>query len=593
MRIPANKILFTNHTQATSQTPKEQKIYEPVSHSLNINNPRASLNLNIGLSDSPLASLSLPKERRKFTYIKNDSEVNKAVRGITNPTNKCSFFTKNTPVHSLENRASKIITKFMREHISDKSYDYMFTHGISWRMLSEKHQEKGLELIRKISKENISNLCKELRPLDNNEKSFLASMLTIKLRATHASDANLINKNGTFGIYSRKLLIKNKIPFPESHSMDDIYFLSNDDFVFFALETGEENKKASSRFGSMIYSIDINQPVFEQVSCISLYDHYFPEPPDAGKHINGLSQETVEILKKQDTSKYGFIFFGKDIRAGLGLYILKRIRSIPQNDRLKILSMKGEYELNSVINGILRPELKIPKYFFGKEYTQVLLDGNGEFLDPRKTNDKGYMLDKISKNYRALIHCSDKLKNDYDIASLAVSQQGEALKYVSGELKKDRDLVLKAVNVTGKALEFADEKCKHDKKLVLAAIRQSGKALKYASEELKNDRKFLFKAIQASAVAFMFIPDKFKDDKKLVKMAVQKNGNMLIFASDRLKDDKKIVLLAVKNHGRVLQYASERLKNNKHVVSKAIKNDSQAAIHASERVKIILKLNNQ
>ncbi|QPN38329.1 hypothetical protein I5080_10905 [Salmonella enterica] len=100
----------------------------------------------------------------------------------------------------------------MRKSISDNAYDYMFTSGTSWKDISEKYQEKGLELMRRISKENISNLRNELKSLDNDEKSFLDSILTVKLRATHASDANLVNENDILGIYSRKLLIKKEHP---------------------------------------------------------------------------------------------------------------------------------------------------------------------------------------------------------------------------------------------------------------------------------------------------------------------------------------------------------------------------------------------
>ncbi|EDZ3597603.1 hypothetical protein GVT64_13300 [Salmonella enterica] len=196
----------------------------------------------------------------------------------------------------------------MCKHISDKLYDYIFTIGILWIMLFGKHQEKSLELIRKTPKENISNLCKELRLLDNEEKAFLVSILTIKLRAPHTSDANLLNRNGTFDIYSKKLLINNKNPFPERSLIDDIYFYL---MTIFSLPWKQEKCMRRPRFGSRVHAVDIHQPVFEQVSCINLYDQHFPASPDAGKYIDGLSQEAVEILKKQDTSKYDFIFLEK------------------------------------------------------------------------------------------------------------------------------------------------------------------------------------------------------------------------------------------------------------------------------------------
>ncbi|EJO0546130.1 hypothetical protein NQ440_004300, partial [Salmonella enterica] len=58
------------------------------------------------------------------------------------------------------------------------------------------------------------------------------------------------------------------------------------------------------------HAVDIHQPVFEQVSCINLYDQHFPASPDAGKHIDGLSQEAVEILKSK-THLNMILFFWK------------------------------------------------------------------------------------------------------------------------------------------------------------------------------------------------------------------------------------------------------------------------------------------
>ncbi|HCC0888482.1 TPA: DUF4116 domain-containing protein [Salmonella enterica] len=491
----------------------------------------------------------------------------------------------NSDKYNLEDHAAKKITKFIRKNISHDAYNYMFTSSPAWCELTKNYPEKGLALIRRLSQENISNLRQALSPLDNEEKAFLETILTIKLRATHVSNANLINKNNILGIYSRRLLIEKEIPFPKSHSDDDSHILANEDFVFFSLEPGEEPKKASSRFGFKLHSFDLNQPVFEQVSSINLYDQINEQRPDPKKHIDGLSEEATETLRKKESSVYNFMFFGKDLRAGLGLYLLKRIRAIPQRDRQKILAMKGEHELNRVINGILRPEIKVPKYFFSKEYTSVLFDDNGGFVDPRKTNDKNYMLEKINASYNALIHCSDDLKNDVEIALAAVSQEGVALKYVSDELKKNRDIVLAAVKTTGSALEFSDEEFKGDKEVVLTAARYSCDALDFASQALKNDRGFLFAAVQQSSTALMFFPDKFTDDEELVKIAVKKNGQMLHFASDRLKDDKDLVQAAVQNDYKALLYCSARLRDDEDFIKEAVQNDFRALILCSDRLK--------
>ncbi|EDP8647562.1 DUF4116 domain-containing protein [Salmonella bongori] len=563
------------------------------------------------LSNSLSVELSLSKKIKGLFHIKNKGDFNKSIAVVKNTTDESNTLTKNFQVNHVEDAASRVITAFMRKNISDNAYNYMFTSGISWKGVPEMYQAKGLELIRKISKENISNLRKELQSLDHDEKSFLDSILTVKLRATHASNANLENENGVLGIYSRKLLIKKHIPFPEENSTSkDIKFLSNDDFVFFSLEPGEDFKKPSSRFGSSIYSIDINTPVFEQVSCISLYDQVTKEAPNPSKYIHGISQKAARILQEKAPSIHEFMFFGKEMRVGLGLYLLKRIRMIPDNDKQKILSMKSEQELNNVINGILRPEIKVPKYFFSKEYTTAIFDGNGGFLDPKKINNKEYMLDKVAKNYKALAHASENLKNDYDIALSAVSQGGTAIMSISDKLKKNREIIMAAVKTSGNALKFADKKFKDDKEVVLAAVQQSGESLKFASTRLTKDRSIILAAVKSSGIALRYANEKFKDDKEVVLAAVQQSGEALKFASERLKndrdilltavqlsgvsllyfpnkfrDDKQLVLIAVQNNGILLQHTSERLKDDEDVVKKAVQGHPAALLFSSDRLK--------
>ncbi|EJX9725699.1 type III secretion protein, partial [Salmonella bongori] len=160
------------------------------------------------LSNSLSIELSLSKKIKGLFHIKNKGDFNKSIAVVKNSTDESNALTKNFHVNYVEDAASRVITAFMRKNISDSAYNYMFTSGSSWKGVPEMYQAKGLELMRKISKENINNLRKELQSLDHDEKSFLDSILTVKLRATHASNANLENENGVLGIYSRKLLIK-------------------------------------------------------------------------------------------------------------------------------------------------------------------------------------------------------------------------------------------------------------------------------------------------------------------------------------------------------------------------------------------------
>lgn len=584
MKIPSSKINFSTMPDKVKNfidTIRERTKNAFSSNIICVKNTHISLNQKLKIEKSSPIEIALPHKIKKFFHMKDKNTLDKTLVNVKNITDANSLFKENI----LEENASKIITAFMRKHIANQSYDYMFQFGTYWNDMPGKHEEKGIKLMQKLSRENISNLRKELKTLDKQEVEFLDAILQVKLRATHASDATLINKNDTFNIYSRKILTDKNISFPKCHSDNEIDTLANDDFVFFSVDPGEENKKAASRFGSKIYSVDINQPVFEQVACISIYDMLIPRPPDIRKHIQGLSDEAIQTLRKKDQSKYGFTFFGKEMRAGLGLYILKRLRAIPENDRQKILAMRSEDELNHVINGIARPEIKVPKYFFSKEYTSSLFDGTGGFLDPQKVNDKDYMLGKVNKHYKAFANGSDDVKNDYLIALSAVSQEGRSLFYASDNLKENKEIVFTAVKQSGLALKHVGEKFKDDKNLVLTAVQQSGIAIAFASERLKNDRNVLLTAIQNSGLALKYAPDDFKSNKDIVLKAVNNNSFALKYASDRLRDDIDIVLAAIQKNGGALKFASDRLKDNDFIFAMAVKSNKYAIDYASDRIK--------
>jgi hypothetical protein len=76
---------------------------------------------------------------------------------------------------------------------------------------------------------------------------------------------------------------------------------------------------------------------------------------------------------------------------------------------------------------------------------------------------------------------------DYDIARIAVGQDGRLLEHLSPELKNTYGVALTAVNQNGNALEFVSDELKHNQNFVIIALRQTRFALRYAPEVLKND----------------------------------------------------------------------------------------------------------
>ncbi|HFJ1418114.1 TPA: DUF4116 domain-containing protein [Salmonella enterica] len=470
----------------------------------------------------------------------------------------------------------------------------MLTKAHKCNVTADKLDVNGLDEMKQISRQNLTNLRNDLYKLSNKEKAFLDSVLSVKLRATHASDTALINENNVIAINAKNNVANKDVPSSERNIISsDITRPVDNEFISFLLEPGASGKKTLNSSGAYIYFFDINQPAFEQTSYMRLHHSSDIMKADPKQYIRGLSKEAYTLLQKRDFNNDDLIFFGNDMRPGLGLYLIHKLREIPHKDREKILSMKSEKEIVKVIKGMLRAEIKKPKHFFSKDYTAGLADGRGGFLTPEKIDNKRYMASKVKNDYKALIHGSENIKNDPKIVLSAVKQDGKAIMLASDKLKDDKEIIQAAVKATGKSLELVSDKYKDDKSVVLAAVRQAGGALEFASERLKNDRDVVLAAVKNDGNALRYASERLRDNKDITLAAVQTKGYILSHASARLKDDKDIVLAAVQNYGDSIQYVSERLKDDEDVVIAAIEKMGSALKHISDRFKdekdIVLK----
>ena len=80
-----------------------------------------------------------------------------------------------------------------------------------------------------------------------------------------------------------------------------------------------------------------------------------------------------------------------------------------------------------------------------------------------------------------------RLRNDTDVAAVAVAQHGRALQFASARLQNDKDVVSVAVAQNGNALARASTELQNDKDVVSIAVAQNDRALRFASTELQND----------------------------------------------------------------------------------------------------------
>lgn len=192
-----------------------------------------------------------------------------------------------------------------------------------------------------------------------------------KFNVSHATSASVMGKNGVVSLYSREKLIERGIDFDMDHTASqDISQLSNDDFVFFALEYGMYPKKHASRFGTTLYRFDFDEPLFQEVAWLSLVEMLYSVTPDLSRHIKGLRPEEYRKLSGRGIPPLSAVFIGKDMKTGLALSIINDLRQhVSIECREALLQNPDEVRMDGLINGLYRPEIKVPRHFFSENYS--------------------------------------------------------------------------------------------------------------------------------------------------------------------------------------------------------------------------------
>lgn len=265
--------------------------------------------------------------------------------------------------------AARQIVKAFRGFISGKSHERMIHNGSIWKGAPAGTERNHVD---ELSRNNLHGLRKELGRLSEQESSFLDNFFTVPLYATHSTAAPVKREDGSVALFSRQKLIDRHIIFNTQNSpQEDIKLLGNDDFVFFALEVGKEPKKPSSRFGGTTYRFDFDTPAFKDAAWLSLVEMRFAQTPNLDRHVDGLDSTEYGKLSKQKLQPFETVFSGGDMKAGIGLSIIRDLRKLSPTSNYNLLESRGEVAINKLVNGLYRPEIKVAKHFFSDNYMEA------------------------------------------------------------------------------------------------------------------------------------------------------------------------------------------------------------------------------
>ena len=214
-----------------------------------------------------------------------------------------------------------------------------------------------------------------------------------------------------------------------------------------------------------------------------------------------------------------------------------------------------------------------------------------KYANKELKEDKDYGLEILKIEGYCFEYLNNKLRNDKDVAKVAIDNCKRGVRLIvmnlGAKLKEDKEIALIAVKKDGQALSYLSEQLREDKEVQNAALK-SGYPLDIASDEIRNNKEVVLKSLEKCGADLEYVSDRLKDDKEVVLIAVKndyENGETIQYASDRLKDDKDIILEAVRVTPYALKYASDRLKNDKEVVLEALKKSTYPRYFIGESLK--------
>ena len=238
-----------------------------------------------------------------------------------------------------------------------------------------------------------------------------------------------------------------------------------------------------------------------------------------------------------------------------------------------------------------------------------------EFIPNKFKENKEFFKYFINIEGTVIYYSSQSLKNDIELAELAIINNPDAFQFISEELRNTKYIIIKCINIisiqnkNNKLLPFIScDKIKNDKDIILSLIKINGSQLEYVLPKFKKDKDIVYAAIKNSPDAYLHSDKSFYKDKNFILLSLSHSykqfdileyENFLKNFDEDILDDKDIALAALKKSGLNFKYLSKRLQNDKDVVILSIINcyntseyENPWQYNLTELVKYMIDLNN-
>ncbi|EFC47262.1 predicted protein [Naegleria gruberi] len=210
----------------------------------------------------------------------------------------------------------------------------------------------------------------------------------------------------------------------------------------------------------------------------------------------------------------------------------------------------------------------LQRYNQNRKYLKQVKDSAGRCLEffPGTIKSRELAIYGLSQCGSYLSKCSEVLRNDELVVSIAVRQDGLSLQFASDLLRSRREIVMQAVQQNGMALKYVEKKSEmlKEREIVMKAILTTPMVLmEFNEKDLISDREMALTLIRQNPTIFKFLNSQLKSERDIQLEILSLDGKYLEFFNEDmlLCSDRKLAFLAARNSKLAYPFIEKSLRD--------------------------------
>lgn len=188
---------------------------------------------------------------------------------------------------------------------------------------------------------------------------------------------------------------------------------------------------------------------------------------------------------------------------------------------------------------------------------------NLQYCPPEYKEKKSFIKNLLIQNVSCLQYCKENIKDDIVFLFPILKKFPHAITYCGNKIKHNKKVALEvcAYNSTNALLQFFCEELKDNDEIASIAIRADARNWEHVSKRLKSDKSFFLSYLNSkeySPDAISYLSNDLKSDPTIIINSFDKNFETIKYISDELKNDT----LFIKNiyQKTIEKYSGNHLK---------------------------------